>query len=361
MFRLLASVRHAARAAVALSFAAAVSVGADAAQRTFVASNGSDTNTCTISAPCRSFGTALTHTDADGEIVVLDSAGYGRVTIDKSVSITAPSGVYAGISVSAGTNGVDVAGAGVVVALRGLAINGKGGDYGIAFKQGARLYIEQCVISNMGMRGISLEAGNTVITDSTIRDNSSYGIWVQGLVELIVDRTRIEHNGADGVHVVNGPAVTVTNSVIAGNSDSGVDVIGFDGLSQTVVSITDSNVSQNGSQGINASANIAGTIMRLTVARSTIGRNGGSGVGMLATSGTLTGVVTDNTVVHNDGNGIVAVGIAVTATIANNAISGNTSYGVRQFANALLKTRSNNVVQDNATEISGTLTFVGGN
>ena len=87
---------------------------------------------------------------------MLDSGGYGRVTIDKSVAITAPAGVYAGISVFAGTNGVDVDGAGIGVALRGLTINGQGGDTGIVFTQGTRLYIEQCTISNMGAHGVEL-------------------------------------------------------------------------------------------------------------------------------------------------------------------------------------------------------------
>ena len=73
-----------------------------AAQRTFVASTGLDANPCSIGAPCRSFGAAISHTDSDGEIIVLDSAGYGPVTIIQSVSIIAPPGVYAGISVFSG-------------------------------------------------------------------------------------------------------------------------------------------------------------------------------------------------------------------------------------------------------------------
>ena len=70
--------------------------GSIAAQRTFVASTGLDTHPCSISTPCRSFGTAIAHTDDNGEIIVLDSAGYGTVTIAKSVSIIAPPGIYAG-------------------------------------------------------------------------------------------------------------------------------------------------------------------------------------------------------------------------------------------------------------------------
>jgi hypothetical protein len=247
--------------------------------------------------------------------------------------------------------------------LRGLTINGQGGDYGIAFTQGGRLYIEQCVISNMSGRGISLETGDTFITDSTLRDNASFGVWAQGSLKLVIDRTRIERNGQTGLRIANGPVVTVTNSVIAGNFGfGGVDIDSDDGASQTVVSITDSNVSQNAALGIRATAANAGTIVRLAVARSTISRNGNAGTGVLmsAPEGTLTAVVTDNTIVRNFGSGgIVASGAAVSATIANNAVSGN-GVGVRQELSALLKTRNNNIVQDNTTDISGTLTFVGG-
>jgi hypothetical protein len=72
-------------------------------QRTFVASNGLDTNHCSSTAPCRSFGQAILQTNAGGEIVALDSAGYGRVTVTQSVSITAPPGINAGISVFSST------------------------------------------------------------------------------------------------------------------------------------------------------------------------------------------------------------------------------------------------------------------
>src|SRR5215472_15085253 len=68
-------------------------------QRTFVSVSGSDGNTCTRTAPCRTLAQAISQTNAGGEVVVLDSAGYGSVTISKSITVTAPAGVYAGISV----------------------------------------------------------------------------------------------------------------------------------------------------------------------------------------------------------------------------------------------------------------------
>jgi hypothetical protein len=68
-----------------------LSITVEAAQRTFVsAGNGSDANACTRQAPCRNFGTAMAQTDSGGEVIVLDSGGYGVVTINQSVSIVAP-------------------------------------------------------------------------------------------------------------------------------------------------------------------------------------------------------------------------------------------------------------------------------
>ena len=58
-----------------------------AAQRTFVASNGNDANTafnCSIVNPCRGFAAAVGVTTVNGEVVALDSAGYGAFTISQS-------------------------------------------------------------------------------------------------------------------------------------------------------------------------------------------------------------------------------------------------------------------------------------
>src|SRR5215831_8248112 len=92
--------------------------------RTFVSGTGSDANPCSLSAPCRSFAGALLQTSPGGEIAVLDTAGFGAVTITKAVSIVNEEGVEAGVTVTSG-DGITVnAGAGDVVNLRGLTIVG---------------------------------------------------------------------------------------------------------------------------------------------------------------------------------------------------------------------------------------------
>src|SRR5689334_22928609 len=68
------------------------------ANRTFVSTGGSDGNTashCGSAAPCRTFGAAISVTNAGGEIVPLTSGGYGPVSIDKSIQVSTPPGVYA--------------------------------------------------------------------------------------------------------------------------------------------------------------------------------------------------------------------------------------------------------------------------
>src|SRR5262249_6314859 len=91
--------------------------------RTFVsAGTGSDLNACSRSAPCRSFTAALAVTNAGGEVIALDSGGYGPFTVSKAVSITSPGGVYAGLTVPSGTGVTINAGASDVVRLSGLTI-----------------------------------------------------------------------------------------------------------------------------------------------------------------------------------------------------------------------------------------------
>lgn len=79
-----------------------------ATERTFVSSQGSDSNNCSVSAPCRSFAAAELPTNAGGEITVLDPGGYGAVTITKALSIINDGVGEAGVTVTAGINAVTI-------------------------------------------------------------------------------------------------------------------------------------------------------------------------------------------------------------------------------------------------------------
>ena len=189
------------------------------AQRTFVASNGSDSHPCSLAQPCRSFATAIAKVTSGGEVIVLDSAGYGTVTITKSVSLIAPPGAYAGVSVSSG-DGIAINGAGIHVVLRGLAINGLGGSStdGIEFIQGAELTVEECEISGMGANGIEVAAGSAIVRNTVLRENGAAGFYAVGSgVIATLSGVHSERNGV-GARANFGASITIVGSVLTRNT-----------------------------------------------------------------------------------------------------------------------------------------------
>jgi hypothetical protein len=309
-----------------ISFLICILTSADAlatVPRTFVASTGSDANLCSIAAPCRGFARAMTQTSSGGEIIVLDSAGYGVVTITRSVSIIAPAGVYSGISVSSGHNGVTVNAPGAIVVLRGLSINGQGGDIGISLLAAARLRVENCVVSGMGSTGIShtADGGELIVIDTLVRDNAQAGISVQADANTLIDHTRVEHNAGDGIGIVATTALTVAtirNSVMAGNGQGGLAAFRAPGSGMTQVVVEDSIMSMNAGDGAFVGGVTSGAV-RTTFRRNTLARNGFSGVSVYfgASGSSVVAYLIDNTFVDNPETAIKAYSLAVTVSSGN--------------------------------------------
>jgi hypothetical protein len=209
------------------------------AQRTFVASYGSDANPCSLTLPCRGFAAAVSQTNAGGEVIVLDSAGYGPVTITQSVSIIAPAGVYAGISVPVGGTGILIDGIAIAVKLSGISINGLGGGgggalYGIRMVNGFALTVDKCAIANFPNIGIGISiqplavAGNlttpVVTISATTVENIGQGIVVGfGAFATIAD-SKIVRNQLAGVTAAGGPADTWTSVVVADTAITGTGI-----------------------------------------------------------------------------------------------------------------------------------------
>src|ERR1700675_2228451 len=78
------------------------------ASRTWVSGVGDDANPCSRTAPCKTFGGAISKTAVGGEIDCLDPAGYGAVTITKSITIDCGGGDagMVGSILASGTNGI---------------------------------------------------------------------------------------------------------------------------------------------------------------------------------------------------------------------------------------------------------------
>ncbi len=314
--------------AFAVAFAPAANA---AAQRTFVASNGLPGNTafnCSIAKPCRAFSEAIGVTNSGGEVVVLDSAGYGSVTITKSVSLIAPSGIYAGISVFSGFDGVTVNAPGAIVVLRGLSINGQGGNRGIFLQAGARVRIENCVVSGMGVAGISHNAAGAemIVLDTIVRDNAGSGVVVVGdLVYAVLDHVRSEHNGGDGFSFAPtsgsiGALATVVDSIFAHNDGKGIGAATLAGATITIV-VERSIMSSNGQDGFAATAGAGVAAAMLT--RNAINDNGGNGVWI---QGDTDAAASENAVHRNSGAGIfrdVIPGTTFQTRLSANTIHAN--------------------------------------
>ena len=286
------------RIAVGLLALAWTGAHAAAVQRTFVASNGVDINPCSIAQPCRSFGAAIGRTVSGGEVIVLDSAGYGPVTIAQSVSIIAPQGVYGGISVTGGQTGVAINGANIVVVLRGLSINGVGPGTGIHFIQGARLRIEGCVVSNLTSSGIIQDAAGSemVVLDTIVRDNIGAGVLVQTDASAVFDNFHAEHNAGDSVRVVAGSDAayaTIRRSVLSHNGGAGVFAVIPSFTAITYLMIEDSVVANNAADGITVGGTAGGQV-QAEVRRNSITGNGLSGVSTFTLSSALSTFATHN-------------------------------------------------------------------
>ena len=277
----------------------AVALGAGAAQaalqRTFVSAAGLDTNPCSLPSPCRTFAGALLNTLPGGEIYVLDTAGYGAVTINQAVSIVNQTSTAAATVTGGGFAITINAGATDKVVLRGLTIVGGGsGSNGVVFNSGASLIVEDCSISDFTQAAIQFQtttAADLYVSNTTVANTPVAGINVvpqmpggSGAVRATL--TRVEgHNGGaapfffDGRN--SGPNVKVSATVansLATDSTQGIVSVSSTNHAPVTVMVRDS-VSSNNSTGIT----VFGQPATLFLGHSTVTGNGTA----LNNSGTL--------------------------------------------------------------------------
>jgi hypothetical protein len=346
--------RDLAQLVVALAVALTASAAHAIAQRTFVSPNGFDTNTtanCSLVAPCRSFGAAITVTNTDGEIIVLDSAGYGTVAINKSVSIISPPGIYAGVSVlTASTDGISVNGAGIDVTLKGITVNGQApGTVGIRFTQGSRLDIDGCTISNLGAEGVRIDGPGTVsIANTTVIGNQGMGIRVAAAAAVTIAESLVESNGSTGISIEAGASATIEHTTVTKNSLRGIAVIG--NIAGTRAAVTASVVADHPSgAGTYAEASAAGDVARLDVTLSTLARNASGVQVVTAGGGSAKAGIINNQIVENAAAGIATTGTASSIVRASwNGIFRNGA-GFSAPAGSIYSPTTN-YVRDNTTD-----------
>jgi hypothetical protein len=208
---------------------------------TWVAGNGADAGTCPVTAPCKTFQYALTHTDHGGTISVLSGGSFGPVNIgNKSVTIAAD-GVEAMIEghvnctggFSPQPTGICILGA-VRVNLRGLTIKSVSSQdhSGIVFHSGGELNVEHCVISDMrdGIVFGPYSSGRTElhVLDTVVADYSSYGIDISPgpgtSVYATIDRVRVQAHSGDLPGIVMGSGGGTASAIVRDSVVRGIFV-----------------------------------------------------------------------------------------------------------------------------------------
>lgn len=346
-----------------------------AAERVYVSAQGADSNPCSLAAPCRTFAAAVGAVASGGEVIALDSAGYGTVTITQSLSITAPPGVYAGIAVPPGGDGVLINGTNATVTLRGLVI-GPAAASGVGFtgsgvnvRAAAALTVDRCVISGMPYAGIETLAapstqatGLTLSVENTQFEDDGYGAalflvpaqYATGAT-VTANIYNVTMNGGGNFATSGNTALYIANGVTATIDAS--HIVGY----WAGVWVT--------SVGTNASA-APGTV-QVTATNNVInagfwGVIGGSATGSTA-SVTLRGNVVGGTasanyaaiqgVTANQSGGVFAYpGAGLTVSLDANTITGNTVGINSGGSGAIVKTYVNNRLSGNGTPVVGPLT-----
>jgi hypothetical protein len=260
------------------------------ASRTWVSGVGDDLNPCSRTAPCKTFSGAQSKTFINGEINCLDPAGYGTISIVKSLTIDCEdtqgsilaSGVTA-VTVNLGASNVNDPLR--TVRLRGLSINGTGASGTVGTATGingvnvstnntvaVKVFIEEVIIQNFTTTGILYAAngGDLVVNDSEIINVgfnvspfTQSGIRVDNnsanRVDVTIDNTHCDLN-LQGIRFEDNVAGHIRNSTASNNILNGFVV--FPSVTNSEMTIDNSSANSNNQFGIFAGGTgaITGTV-----------------------------------------------------------------------------------------------------
>jgi hypothetical protein len=288
--------------------------------RSFVSAQGSDANSCSPAAPCRTLQVAVNNTNAGGEVVVLNSAGYGIVTINKEITISSI-GVEGSITAGSGQTAITInAGAGDHVRLVGLTLIGAGlGSNGILIQSAQEVAIRDTRMTGFLQDGIKL-------TD--------------GAAGLTVNHVAVEDNGNVGIDIVPNAA----NGSGAGIVSAYLNDVDAAGNNTADVLIDSTNLGSSGT--------VSALLSDIHVGRSPVGIQ----VQGTGSSAQAVAMITGSRLFANQ-TGLVTSGLAPVVFLDRTQISGNAT-GVSVGVTGTVLTYANNEINGNGTDVSGTLSPV---
>jgi hypothetical protein len=304
--------------ALALSAIVGITPAGAQATRTWVSGTGDDVNPCSRTAPCKTFAGAISRTAAGGEINCIDPAGYGTVTITKSITLKCD--YTLGSVLNSGTQGIVVAaGPSDNVIIDGIETNGAG--------------------TTLGTRGISFLTGGTLIVRNSFiygaQTSPAFGISFtpSAASKLIVVNTTVANNGVGTtgggilIQPTGGGSATISlsNVHVVNNANNGlrIDTTGNTGPGITVS--VDSSEFNGNAQGIAVANPAATTTVGFMLTNSNV--SGNSAVGMVV-NGAGTTMRVGNTTISGNAAGVAALGGSTVSSYGDNRLDGNPTVGV---------------------------------
>jgi parallel beta-helix repeat protein len=248
-----------------------------------------------------------------------------------------------GLTVTGGRRGVQVnGGSATSLTLRGVTVEkngaGKGNDFGLRVTGDVRVFLSGTTIGRNDGIGITVANGraSVQIDQSTIADNSLYGIYLQAASETSITSsqitgTRANADGSNGVGLcLRGTAKATARACTISGNRYGIYLI-----ENSSADITDSSVAGSARYGIRIRDSA-----RMTLTNSRV--TGGTGDG-------------SDTYIYGSG---ILVGDTCTATLQNCTVENNYMYGLSISGSAHV-TIGGGAVRSNAGQgiaITGTTT-----
>jgi len=286
-----------------------------AQQRVYVSTFGNDANPCnTVSQPCATFQGAISKANAGGTVFALDSADFGPVNINSSVTID---GGEHGAFISTMNTGVQI-GANAAIVLRNLSIvllvgaNSVTGISGTLF--GQSLTLDHVSVSTVGGNGVQTTTGiqlnlvpNAKVNLKDVNvESMQYGILLSPdagnpAVPFLATLENVSvYASVNGLSAIDGEMTIRNSSFLGGSLSTGITI------------------------GANSSAPVS-LIENTRIAN--------SNVGIFATGGQTLRL--SNDVISRNGTGINASGGATVISYRNNVFAGNTNDGTSALATSL--------------------------
>ncbi len=256
--------------AVAIFTLTVASMAQAQATRTWVSGVGDDANPCSRTAPCKTYAGAISKTAKDGEISTLDPGGFGAVTITKSITINGGGGGAGYGSILAALT------TGIIVNITDIN----------DVRKSVRLDWLNINGASTGVDGIRMVAGNALhVSNTTIDGFTGDGIDLNftaaHTTTLVVENTRIRNCVATGIRTNSFSSPSRINSTISNTYITKCGV-GINQVNGTFSSIHDSLINQNTSHGIQTAEPSSGSVANID--STTIANNAGTGVNVVGSS-----------------------------------------------------------------------------